>query len=157
MILLGEKNFVVSKATASYNIDARSKTHKNMDYEVIIYLLKGRHIGIQERTEMGIWPHPPLRFSELVSQLAGYLQNEKWFPEQWVERYDGELIDNKVSIEKISDKEYIYRARECDPRDITRIKLKTQKTFRSAREAAEYYMRNALNLPGRLDKWKVIE
>ena len=128
-----------------------------MDSEVIIYLLKGGHINIQEREEMGIWPHPPLLFRDLVDELVKYLETHKWFPQEWVERRNGEIIDNIEVIEKIDDQKFIYRSRAANPRDITIIASKSEKIFYSATEVVEHFLRNALHLPGRLDKWKVIE
>jgi hypothetical protein len=104
-----------------------------MDSETIIYLLKGGHLSMQERTERGIWPHPPLLFRDLADELVKYLETNKWFPHEWVERKNGELIDNVSVIEK------------------------TEETFHSATEAAEHYLKNALHLPGSLDKWKVVD
>jgi len=128
-----------------------------MDSEVIIYLLQGKHIHMQERKEMGIWPHPPLLFKDLLNELVKYFETNKWFPHEWEERKNGQIIDTVSVIEKIHDGEYIYRSRAANPRDMTMIASRTEKTFRSATEAADYYLRNALHLPGRLDKWKVIE
>jgi hypothetical protein len=128
-----------------------------MDSEVILYLLKGGHIHTQEREEMGIWPHPPLLFRDLLDELVKYLETNKWFPVEWVERNNGEIIDNVAVIEKINDQKFIYRSREANPRDITIVASKTEETFVSAKAVAEYYLKNALHLPGRLDKWKVVD
>jgi hypothetical protein len=128
-----------------------------MDSEVIIYLLKGGHIGTQEREVMGIWPHPPLLFKDLLDELVKYIETDKWFPREWVERKNGELIDNVVVIEKINDRKFIYRSRTANPYDITMIASRTEETFNSATAVAEHYLKNALHLPGRLDKWKVVD
>lgn len=128
-----------------------------MDSEVIIHLLKGKHIHMQEREEMGIWPHPPLLFKNLLNELVKYLETNKWFPHEWEERSNGQIIDNVNVIEKVNDREFVYRSRTAHPRDMTLIASRTEKTFPSATEAADHYLRNALHLPGRLDKWKVIE
>ena len=127
-----------------------------MDSEIIIHLLKGGHINIQEREEMGIWPHPPLLFKDLVDELVKYLETNKWFPHEWVERRNGEIIDNVAVIEKIDDRKFIYRSRAANPHDITIIAANTEETLTSAAAVAEHYLRNALHLPGRLDKWKVV-
>ena len=112
---------------------------------------------MQERTERGIWPHPSLLFKDLVDELVKYLGTNKWFPHEWVERGNGEIIDNVAVIEKIDDQKFIYRSRAANPRDITVIASKTEETFHSATTVAEYYLKNALQLPGRLDKWKVVD
>jgi hypothetical protein len=128
-----------------------------VDSEVIIYLLKGGHIHTQEREEMGIWPHPPLLFRDLVNELVKYLETNRWFPKEWVERKNGQIIDNAEVIEKIDDQRFIYRSRAANPRDITLIAARTEETFNTAAAVAEHYLKNALHLPGRLDKWKVID
>lgn len=128
-----------------------------MDSKTIIYLLSGGHINIQERTEMGIWPYPPLTLNDLALELTNYVKGNRWFPQEWVERSNGEIIDNVTVIEKLSDNEFLYRSRRANPRDITLIASRTEKTFNSAEEVADYYLRTALGLPGRLDKWKVVE
>jgi hypothetical protein len=128
-----------------------------MDSEVIIYLLKGGHIHIQEREEMGIWPHPPLLLRDLIDELVKYLESNTWFPQEWVERNNGEIIDDVEVIEKITDSKFIYRSRAANPRDITVIAKKTEEVFNSPAKVAEHFLRNALHLPGRLDKWKVVD
>jgi hypothetical protein len=128
-----------------------------MDSEVIIYLLKGGHIHIQEREEMGIWPHPPLLLRDLIDELVKYLESNTWFPQEWVERNDGEIIDDVEVIEKVTDNKFIYRSRAANPRDITVIAKRTEEVFGSPAKVAEHYLRNALHLPGRLDKWKVVD
>jgi hypothetical protein len=128
-----------------------------MDSETIIYLLKGGRLNMEERKERGIWPHPPLLLQNIVDELFNYLQTHKWFPHEWVERKNGELIDDVAVIEKVNDKKVIYRARAASPYDLTIVTAKTEKTFKSVRVAAEYYLRNVLNLPGDLDSWKVVE
>ena len=128
-----------------------------MDSEIIIHLLKGGHIDTQEREELGIWPHPPLLFRDLIDELAKYLEIHKWFPREWVERKNGEIIDTVEAIERIDNQKFIYRSRAANPRDITIIASKTEEIFSSATAVAEYYLRNALHLPGRLDKWKVVD
>lgn len=128
-----------------------------MDSQTIIYLLSGGHINIQERTEMGIWPHSPLSFSDLALELTNYLKNHQWFPEEWVERNDGDIIVDAAVIERLSDNEFMFRSRQRNPKDITLIASRTEKVFVSAEQAADYYLRTVLGLPGRLDKWTVVE
>ncbi len=128
-----------------------------MNSETIIYLLKGGHISMQERKEMGIWPHPPLFFGDLIDEIVKYLEAHKWFPREWVEQKNGEIIDDVKGIEKTEDRRFIYRSRTPDPYDMTKIAAKTETIFDFATEAADYYLRNALHLPGRLDKWQVVD
>ncbi len=128
-----------------------------MDSETIIFLLKGGHLNVEERKEKGIWPHPPLILSDLVDELVKYIKTHKWFPYEWVERKNGELIDDVSVIEKVNDKKFVYRSRAASPYDLTIITAKIEKKFKSPTKAAEYYLRNELRLPGDLDSWKVVE
>jgi hypothetical protein len=128
-----------------------------MDSETIIYLLKGGHLSMQERQEMRIWPHPPLLLGDLVDELIEYFETHRWFPHEWVERKDGETIDDVTVIEKTNDRKFVYRSRSADPHDMTKIAAKTEKIFDFATEVSYYYLRTALHLPGRLDKWLVVD
>ena len=112
---------------------------------------------MEERFEKNIWPHPPLMLGDLINELVNYFKTNQWFPHEWVERKNGELIDDTVVIEKINENKFVYRARAADPINLKRITAKTEKVFNSAREVSEYYIRHVLNLPGDLDGWKVIE
>lgn len=112
---------------------------------------------MQERQEMRIWPHPPLLLGDLVDELIEYFETHRWFPHEWVERKDGETIDDVTVIEKTNDRKFIYRSRSADPHDITKIAAKTEKLFDFATEVSYYYLRTALHLPGRLDKWLVVD
>ncbi len=128
-----------------------------MDSKTLIFLLKGGHINMEERIQKKLWPHPPIPMSLCIKEVVAYLKAEKYFPHPWIARKDGELIDDSITIELISDKEIIYRARAASPSNLTRITAQTEKNFSSAEKAVDYYLKNALNIPGDLDGWKVIE
>ena len=51
-----------------------------MNDETVLYLLRGGHISMDERTKLGIWPHAPLRLGDLTRFLAAVLERERWFP-----------------------------------------------------------------------------
>lgn len=128
-----------------------------MDSETIIFLLKGGHLNMDERVAKNIWPHPPLKLNDLINEVIRYLKTEKFFPHPWVQRKDGEFIDDVCVIEKINPFIFIFRSRAASPSDLTRITAQGKKVFFSARSVVKYYLRWALNLPGDLDGWKVIK
>jgi hypothetical protein len=128
-----------------------------MDNETVLFLLKDGHIDMTERFKKRIWPHPPLFFSHIVNILAGYLKLNRCFPSPWIERKDGELIDDSSVIEKTDDKNFTYRSRRAHPINLTKIGINIKKTFKTAESAAEYYLRNDLNLPGDLDGWVILD
>lgn len=127
-----------------------------MDYDTIIFLLKDGHLNMEKRREKGIWPHPPLKFNDLVNVIVTYLKDNKWFPDEWEEPKSGELIGDSSAIEKVNERKFIYRSVRSAPIDLTRVGERTEKIFTTAATAAEYYLRNDLCLPGDLDGWKVI-
>jgi hypothetical protein len=128
-----------------------------MDTETLLFLLKGGHINSAERIEKGIWPHPPLKLSELISVIVNHLKSNRWFPYPWVEKKNDDLIDDVSVIEKIDKEKFIYYSRSAQPINLSKIGENTKRIFKTAQSAAEYYLRNALRLPGNLDSWKVID
>ena len=128
-----------------------------MNSETKFFLLKGGHQNMEERKEKNIWSHPPLKIVDLTNEIVEYLKKNNWFPHEWIERKNGETIDDVSVIEKSEKNNYIYRSRAASPYDLTIITMQTEKTFNYPEEAAEYYVRNVLHLPGDLDSYKVIE
>lgn len=128
-----------------------------MDYATMIFLLKGGHIDMPSRIKKKIWPHPPLRLKECIKAVTAYLETNKYFPAPWVEKKDGELIGDSVTIERKEKNQFIYRYCYSDPINLFKISESGKKIFKTSQEATEYYLRNVLYLPGDLDGWQVIE
>lgn len=128
-----------------------------MDNETLLFLLKGGHMDMPTRIEKRLWPHPPLRIKQCVSVIMSALNNTSCFPSCWVERKNGELIDDFSCIEKTTDNKFIYHYREASPYNLKLISVNEQKKFNTAEEAIKYYLHHELHLPGDLDGWKVEE
>ena len=128
-----------------------------MNSKDIIYLLRGGHYNMEERLQKKIWPHEPLLFRNLIYEVAMILRKEKVFPHHWVKKENGELIDDVVVIEMIEKDKFIYKSRVANQSNLLCIGEQSERVFNSAEEAAESYLRSALNLPGDLDGWKVID
>ena len=128
-----------------------------MDRATLIFLLKEGHMDMPTRIKKGLWPHSPLQLKECIEALSDYLEINKYFPVPWVEKKDGELIGDLDTIEKNEKNQFIYRYRYSNPINLLKISDKGEKVFQKAQDAAEYYLRNVLYLPGDLDGWKVIE
>jgi len=62
-----------------------------MNNEMVLFLLKGGHLDMNERIEKKIWPHPPLKLSTLIKIITEYLKSHPVFPYEWIERKNGEL------------------------------------------------------------------
>lgn len=118
-----------------------------MDTDSLTTLLRGSHLNMEERYERGIWPHPPLKFTDLASHLAGILERETYFPE----KLQDESTEG-VFIARQEDAKYICISQRSFP-----AFERSEKVFSSPEDAAEFYMRWGLHLPGDLDGWMVIE
>jgi hypothetical protein len=110
-----------------------------------------------DRLARGIWPHPPLRFPDLVQILADCLRNSEWFPDQWRPPQKGQLVREGGNIERLGTDRYLYRAQSSNPLDPTLVTHSGEVLFTNAEDAASHYLIWDLHLPGDLDGWKVID
>jgi hypothetical protein len=127
-----------------------------MDSETLKSLLRGEHLSMPERINRGAWPHPPLKLSDLVVHLSKVIESEKWFPREWKPTVSGEAVWEGGVIEHQSASRYVYRAQCHQPINPTVLAEQAEKVFPSAEDAARYYLKWDLNLPGDLDGWKVL-
>ena len=109
-----------------------------------------------ERIERGLWPHPPLKLSDVVRHLARVLESERWFPREWRPASPGEPVWEGGVIERQSPSRYVYRSQRHHPVNPLTVAEQSEKVFTSAKDAAKHYLRWELNLPGDLDGWKVV-
>ena len=108
-----------------------------------------------ERIERGLWPHPPLKFPDIVRHLANVLESEKWFPREWKPAVPGEAVWEGGVIERQSSSRYIYRAQRSYAHNSHLVAEQGEKIFTSPEDAARWYLKWNLQLPGNLDGWKV--
>lgn len=127
-----------------------------MDADSLTQILAGRHFNMPERIDRGIWPHPPLRFSDLVKHLAGVLTTREWFPEMFTPARSGDIVPDVVAVERRNSREYVVHMQSSGPSGFT-VAGTASRSFRSPDEAAAFFLRVAFRLPGDLDGWKVIE
>jgi hypothetical protein len=127
-----------------------------MDEETLTILLRGEHVNMPYRIEHGLWPHPPLRFAEISAHLVKLLEKERWFPREWKPHREGEPIREGGVIER-KEHRYVYRAVRSHPIEARLLAERVERVFPNAEEAARYYLKWDLHLPGDLDGWKVIE
>jgi len=128
-----------------------------MDPDSLKFLLSGGHYNVPDRIARGIWPHPPLKFSEVVDFLAEILKNQEWFPFQWQERKPGEFLDDVGVIERRGQNRFVYRFRRASPIDPRYASQQGELVFPNAEDAARHYLKLELLLPGDLDSWEVVE
>jgi hypothetical protein len=112
---------------------------------------------MSEREALGIWPHPPLGFDELVTFLAPIVEEQGFFPIVWEEHKDGEIVSEDIVIEKNQSDEFVVRSRRHHPTNPTILAEESENRFQNPKDACAFYLRWALYLPGDLDGWKVEE
>ena len=128
-----------------------------MDPETLTFLLGAGRLSMSDRIERGLWPHPPLKLSELVRHLSGVIESEKWFPRPWEPAVPGQPVWEGGVIERVSPTRYIYRNQRHHPTNPSVLAEQTEKGFTSSKKAAAHYLKWDLHLPGDLDGWQVIK
>jgi hypothetical protein len=127
-----------------------------MDSKTLTFLLRGGHLNMPERVERGMWPHPPLKLSDVVRRLASVLESERWFPREWKPAVPGEPVWEGGVIERQSASKYVYRAQRPHPAVPNLLAEETEEIFTAPQDAARHYLKWDLILPGDLDGWKVV-
>ena len=126
-----------------------------MDANMLTEVLAGRHFNMEERFARSAWPHEPLRFEDVVTHLAAVLKERHWFPDPWLERLPGSPVADRTVVEREGTRRYVVRFERSGP--WMNLAEAGERVFRTPEEAAEFYLRAELHLPGDLDGWKVIE
>jgi hypothetical protein len=122
-----------------------------MDADTLTFLLRGGHMNMPDRIERGAWPHPPLKFEDVMRHLVGVLESEEWFPNEWKPDRVGEM-----GVIECRPWSYVYRCQRFHPTNPSVRADYIEKVFGTAEEAARCYLKWDLNLPGDLDGWKVV-
>ena len=128
-----------------------------MDRDTMIFLLRGGHIDMPERLARGIWPHPPLHMSLLVTLITECLANEEWFPRRWQPAQSGQRVREGGTIHRVAPNRFIHRAQRHAATDPMILAETVETVFSTAQDAARHYLRWDLNLPGKLDSWTVLD
>jgi hypothetical protein len=128
-----------------------------MDSETLTYLLYGGHINMPDREARGLWPHPPLRLEHVLDHIEGIVEQNEWFPRQWYPHQVGEPVDERATIQQAALGRFIYRVSRAHPTRPGVVAQTVEHVFPTARDAARYFLKWDLHLPGNLDGWTVIE
>jgi hypothetical protein len=126
-----------------------------IDDETLRLLLAGGHLSIPDREARGIWPHPPLKFDDLVAFLVPIVEEQGYFPRAWEEHVEGEVVSEDIVIQKEGEGTYIVKSRRHHPIIPTVLAEESATQFDNPQEACAYYLRWRLMLPGDLDGWIV--
>lgn len=126
-----------------------------MDETTLILLLRGGHLDMSERLARGIWPHPPLQFDEVVRILTEYLTAHGSFPDSELGSSKDHPVHEGGEIRRSSSGQYIYKSRASNPINPREVAQVVEVVFANAEDAARYFLKWDLHLPGDLDGWRV--
>lgn len=83
------------------------------------------------------------------------IQQEEWFPRRMLDHKAGDPVYEGIVIQKMSPSRFICHGRRASVYDPRTIAEESKNEFSSAKDAAEFYLKWELNLPGTLDGWPV--
>ncbi|MGA8367940.1 MAG: hypothetical protein WB716_11545 [Candidatus Acidiferrales bacterium] len=115
-----------------------------MPPEILARLLRGEHFDIEQRRALELWPPETLRYMEVRAHLCELLKAEEWFPRL-------PTPSEAIYIHRLAPEEYscvIWPGQGAKA---------AQKYFSSAQDAADFYLKRELHLPGSLDSWPVVD
>ena len=124
--------------------------------DILTRLLRGEHLNMEQRAELGVWPHPPLRYADVLRHLAELLATEASFPRPWIAWQTGQVVHEGGVIERLGPDRFRYRAQRADAIRPQILAQTIEEHFSSAEAAAAHYLRWDLHLPGDLDGWQVV-
>jgi len=126
-----------------------------MPPDVLTYLLRGGHLNVEERQAKGLWPNERLRYSEVLDHLTALIEQAEWFPGRMPDHRPGDFVSEGNVVQRVSSAQFVCHGRRHLAHDPRTMAEEWHREFPTAREAAEFYLKWQLNLPGRLDSWIV--
>ncbi len=127
-----------------------------MDSETLTLLLRQGHLDMKTRIERGIWPHPPLKYDDVLQHLIKVIEKETWFPRIWEAAVTGKAVKEGGVIERQSPNKYIYHSQRHLASNPYILAEEGHTEFDTAEAIAKHYLKWDLHLPGDLDGWEVI-
>jgi hypothetical protein len=126
-----------------------------MDSETLTEILSGRHLNLEERAERGVWPHASLQYDDVLSHLTKVITERQWFPRSLPTTERPPWVADFVIIERRKADEFLVHFQSAGPSAQTVAEQGIHR-FSRPEEAAAFYLKWALNLPGDLDGWTVV-
>lgn len=124
-----------------------------MQPDMLTYLLKGGHLNVEERKTLGLWPAEALKYNDILEHLTNVLEIVDCFPEISQENCK---VREGIYIHRKASGKFVCYSQRSSVYDSNVIAEKTETDFLTAKEAASFYLKWELHLPGRLDGWPVI-
>ena len=112
-------------------------------------------MNVEECKAKGLWPNEKLRYSEVLNHLVSVIKREEWFPRKMPNHKSGDLVYEGTVIQRISPSHFVSHSRRPSVYDLYTVAEDSQQNFDNPKDAASFYLKWELNLPGRLDGWIV--
>ena len=122
--------------------------------ELLVRLLKKEHINVPERKELGFFENKKIKYKDMKKQLICLLEESEWFPKE-LDIDQNQVIEEGVFIQRRNNNCFICVVQRTDPGNPDQLAERTEKQFKTSKEAAEFYLKWELNLPGDLDGWEI--
>jgi hypothetical protein len=121
----------------------------------MLFLLRGGHLNVEERKAKGLWPNERLAYSEVLHHLMSVIEQEEWFPKKMSNHKEGHAVYEGIFIQRVSPRQFICHGQRASVHNPGLVAQDSTKEFTNAKDAAEFYLKWELHLPGRLDSWVV--
>ncbi len=123
----------------------------NPSNDILLSIINGEHISIEKRKSLAIGTNPVLKMDDFVSVLADELQKVDCYPPS---QSCGGFLREGIVITK-REGLFVCVSQRTSPSDPREICEKNETVFRNARDAARFYLKWELCLPGRIDGFVV--
>lgn len=124
-----------------------------IDDDILLFLVKGGHLSPVNRKDMGICEDSIILQDELIAVIEKELLKAGRFPEN--DSPSGGFPKEGMNISRRGDL-YVCVSQRTSPINPSCIVQKSERSFKTAKEAATFYLTWELCLPGRLDGITVI-
>lgn len=115
-----------------------------MPPDVLTRLLQGEHFNVEQRQALELWPSETLRYSQVRDHLRNLLQVQEWFPRVPVP-------SEAIYVHRRAPDDYVCVVWPGHPGK------NTEHSFTNSQDAADFYLKWELHLPGLLDSWPVVD
>lgn len=127
-----------------------------MDDATLTRLVQGEHLSMDERIKLGLWPHPPIPIDVVIRVAVKALMETGYFPRRPVQTPVNAAIPEQGTIERVGPDHFIYKSQRSFPTKPNAVADSIERSFDNADDAARFYLKWDLHLPGDLDGWKVV-
>jgi hypothetical protein len=117
---------------------------------MICRLLAGEHLFPQEREQFGITSTTQICLDDLERFLANEINHANRFPPETKQDSLSPLYEG-IKVTKVSEDKFVCTTRRALANNPSEIAEQAETVFNNAKDAAKFFLKWELYLPGRLD------